>query len=156
VSTLVMARCCQLLGGGHIISLDHDARYLEKTIKSLQDRGLENYVIPVHAPLEEVKAGELKLQWYRFSELQPDWKIDTLFVDGPPTTLDEPLRRSIAGPILFPMLNSGGKVFLDDASRPGEKAVVEAWKKNNPDWQFDWLPLEKGCAVITRPEEINA
>ena len=39
-------------------------------------------------------------------------------------------------------------LLLDDADRPGERRVVERWLQQDAGLQAEWLPCEKGLAVL--------
>ena len=52
VSTLVLARCCELNGIGHVYSLEHDAEYAAKTNARLQEQGLGRWATVLDAPLK--------------------------------------------------------------------------------------------------------
>ena len=65
----------------------------------------------------------------------PDREIDLLLVDGPPG-YGEGMERSRypALPALEPRLAPGAMVVLDDASRPGEREIIERWTELG--WRF--------------------
>jgi tRNA A58 N-methylase Trm61 len=78
VSTVVAARCCQLVGHGHVFSLEHEAEYAEKTRQQLVKHGLEQWATVFHSPLVSVGDGR---RWY---------SDDVLPADLPPTSQREP------------------------------------------------------------------
>jgi hypothetical protein len=97
----------------------------------LHREGLERYARVVHAPLE----GEPP--WYARAALErlPD-PIDLLVVDGPPAEAPgEGERRAPALPALASRLVPGATVVLDDAERPGERAVLARWEAGTA-WRF--------------------
>jgi len=142
-STAVLARCMQLNGGGKVYSLEHDPEYAAKTRAELQRLELQDYAVVLDAPLRDVAGGK----WYDSSVLPPDLRIDLLVIDGPPMQVGDQARYP-AGPVLFERLNSGGTVFLDDAARPQERAILERWRTEFPRLQQESLHCEKGCAVL--------
>src|SRR5581483_11962464 len=86
--------------------------------------------------------------WYREDAL-PDAAIEMLVIDGPPTTVGK-LARYPAGPILFPRLSGNAAVFLDDAARKQEKAVLMRWCMEFPEFAPKGMDCEKGCAVLRK------
>ena len=82
VSTLVIARCLQLNGKGHLYSLEHDAHYVAKSQELIRSYGLEDWVTILHAPLE---TSLTDTPWYAESSIPNDINpIDLLVVDAPP------------------------------------------------------------------------
>lgn len=147
-STLVMARCCQINGCGHVYSLEHDARFAEQTREGLAEQGLEEWASVVHAPL--VSTGESGQPWYDLTGLSaPEGGFDMLIIDGPPATTAKHARYP-ALPQLDKLLKQGASVFLDDARRNEEKQILARWQQELPHYNQTWLPLEKGAAVLTK------
>lgn len=52
VSTLVVARCLQMMSAGHLYSLEHDPDYAHKTRKLLDKYGLADWATVLDAPLQ--------------------------------------------------------------------------------------------------------
>ena len=144
-STIVAARCCQLNGIGHVYSLEHDEAYAQKTRYHLARQGLGDQATVVYAPLE---VGTDGAHWYRDSALPAEATgAELLVVDGPPAGGDSEARFP-ALPRLRARLNSRFAIMLDDADRPGEREVVARWLKLDSTLQAEWLPCEKGLAVV--------
>lgn len=119
-STLCLARCLELRdrAGDRLVSVDHDAHYLEQTRRALRSSGLEQRAELVWAPLGEDKVGA----WYGGDELG---SLDRnpaglVFVDGPPRALGDRLRAAefVAGRV-----DVGSMIVVDDS----DDAVVAAW-----------------------------
>lgn len=146
VSTLVLARCMQMNGRGHVFSLEHEAVYAEKTRALLKEFGLEAFATVVYAPLVRVQ----DRQWYDLAMLPDAAKpIELLVIDGPPAALG-PLARYPALPELEAALAEHCVVMLDDAGRPDEKEIVARWLQEFPGFRSEYLPFEKGLAILTR------
>jgi len=144
-STVVAARCCQLNGQGHVYSLEHEAEYAAKTREHLARQGLSDWATVVHAPLE---IGADGLAWYRDSALPAEATgAELLVVDGPPAGGDSQARYP-ALPRLRKRLAPRFALLLDDADRPGEREVVARWLKLDASLGAEWLPCEKGLAVV--------
>lgn len=157
VSTLVLARCMQLLGkDGHVFSLEHDAEFAEKTRQLLRQHGLCDYATVYDAPLKEYHLPQWSGKWYSHDVLPADLDIDMLVIDGPPWFVAETPRYP-ALPFLHGALNSQALVFLDDAFRPEEKTCVQRWLEEFRDLKELREPVcEKGCVVLQRAAQGNA
>ncbi|ABA87884.1 hypothetical protein Pcar_0625 [Syntrophotalea carbinolica DSM 2380] len=149
VSTVVLARCMQLNGEGHVYSMDHDPVFAEKTRREIIAQGLEGWATVLDAPLQAYDLSGDSWLWYASGVLPQDIGIDMLVVDGPPDTTGD-LARYPAGPILLPRLNRDGTVFMDDYARSGESAVARRWRQEWPDFQFTDLKAEKGLLHMAR------
>jgi len=147
-STLVLARCAQRNGCGKVLSLEHDPHYAGQTRQQLARHGLSAWAEVIDAPLHpHMLAGE-EWPWYRHEALRWQDGIDMLVIDGPPQATRSQARYP-AGPLLFPHLNAGAAVFLDDAARAGELAILLRWQAEFPHLTQSARPCEKGCTVLT-------
>jgi predicted O-methyltransferase YrrM len=148
VSTLVLARACQMAGTGHIYSLDAAAEFASRTEAMLRDWGLADYATVIGAPLTERRIGDRTWTWYGFEELPVDG-IDMLIVDGPPESTGR-LARYPAGPVFLPKLRAGGACFVDDADRPDETEMVRLWRREFGGLEATDLYCEKGAILLKR------
>lgn len=145
VSTVVAARCMQLNGRGHVYSLEHDEVYAEKTRALLEQYGLTDWASIVVAPLESEGTDS---PWYALKTLPADMPpIEVLVVDGPPAGGESTARYPALGKLVSRMAGEV-TVLLDDADRPGERAVIERWLVEHPRLRLLRLPAEKGLAVL--------
>ncbi len=129
-SSLVSARALKMAGHkGRLISFDQHADFVRETRKWLSNHGLSADLR--HAPLASHTGAWADL-WYDLDQVPP--AIDLLLIDGPPWTIN-PMVRGKAQ-ILFNHIRTGGIVILDDAARPGERIVAREWRRDWPD--FDW------------------
>lgn len=151
VSTLLIAHALERNGNGTLISLDHEPRFAKATETLLQPHNLEHRVKIHCAPLRSHRTldGLCEL-YYDTTPLEAIEAVDLVLVDGPPRTLD-PYIRDLALPVMAPRMSTGGTLFLDDASRPGEQAILQRWRSAWPDFEFDYLPLDTGLAVVRKP-----
>ena len=147
-STVVLARACERNGRGHVWSLEHLPDMAARTRAWLDEQGLERYATVIDAPLvPQGPDGPTRL-WYAVEGL-PDLPIDMVVVDGPPGVTAGSLARYPAGPRLFPRLSEDGAVFVDDADRPDERAMVLRWQQEFPLLVPTTEPCEKGAVVLT-------
>ena len=146
-STIVLARCMQLQGAGQVYSLEHDPVYAAQTRAELARHGLSGWAQVIDAPLRMHALSGESWPWYAAEHLPACLAIDMLVIDGPPQATVK-LARYPAGPVLFPRLAPGAAVFLDDAARPDEQAILRRWREEFPLLQQSSLACEKGCARL--------
>jgi len=148
VSTLILARTLQLIGKGHVFSLEHDELYADRTRSALKEHGLEDWATVIHTPLKSVVTAIGEQPWYDISDL-PTTKIDLLVVDGPPSNLSR-FARFPALPVLHTRLSLSCTIFLDDADRPEEKEIIKQWVETYRDFSVEHRHCEKGLTIMRR------
>ncbi len=146
LTTLMLARCCELNARGCVHSLEHGAEYAARTRQEIARYGLDAHACVIEAPLETHVIHGRTYQWYALAAL-PAAGIELLVIDGPPGPL-QPHARYPALPLLLPRLAEGCTVFLDDAARPDEREIVESWRAEFPAIEYHDLPTERGCSVL--------
>lgn len=145
VSTVVMARCLQLNGKGHLYSLENSAEYAQKTRVLLTKYGLTDHATVLDAPL--VTEGK-DSPWYDMAAIPKNiGPVEMLVVDGPPASV-APLARYPAMPRLKPLLSSSPIILIDDAARDDETMMVNMWLNETPELKKIELPCEKGCVML--------
>lgn len=146
-STIVLARCLQLNGIGHVYSLEHDSYYAQRTRAALIKHGLEAWATVIEAPLTDIPAlpGH---KWYSLANLPEMELADLLVIDGPPHDTC-PMARYPALPLLRSRLSNHATVFLDDADRPDEQAAVQRWQVELPGLTHERIACEKGCSKLS-------
>lgn len=145
VSTIVVARCLQLNGKGHVYSLEHDALYAAKSRDSIHSYGLQEWATVIHAPLETRRTDT---PWYAEDAIPASLEpIDILVVDGPPKTT-APLARLPALARLVHRMSANAIVIMDDADRDDEIEIVKRWKSLVPQSTETRPHCEKGCAIL--------
>lgn len=149
VSTLIAGYAVKKNGCGAVVSVDHDAGWLERTERLVKSHGLAEHVTLAHAGLTAVEVNGQRWRWYDPEALPLSAEIDVLVVDGPPVTTG-PLARYPALPVLSPHLAQRAVVMVDDAGRPDEREIVSRWMAEVPGFAVEWPEAEKGCAVLTR------
>ena len=146
VSTLVLARCMQINGAGHVYSLENSEIYAQKTRENISRHGLESWATVIYTPLKEQTLNDNTFTWYDLDGINFD-QIDMLVVDGPPDGTC-PLARYPAVPLLYDKLSDKYAIYLDDASRADEKQIVSMWLSQFKNTTFEYRNYEKGCAII--------
>lgn len=149
LSTIVCAYALQQLGSGRVVSLEHEAFFAEETRRRLDRHGLTDVARVHHAPIVRHVIDGKPWLWYDLTGAELPPSLDMIIVDGPPHGLQKKARYP-ALPLLINRLKVGGVLLLDDADRGGERRSVADWQARYPNIRVDWIPLEKGLAVITK------
>jgi hypothetical protein len=148
VTTLVLARCCKLNGSGHVWSLESGAEFALATRAELARQGLTAFATVLDAPLRPSLIDGHDDDWYDLSSL-PDMTIDMLVIDGPPA-YRQPRARYPALPRLAGRLAASCALFLDDAGRAGEQAIVVDWLRDQPSFSHRYEATARGCTILRR------
>jgi hypothetical protein len=151
-STILIARVMRLVcsSGYTHIAVDHDPYFLELTKRYAELNGLAERIDFRCCPLGHVPS--VGLDWYSgLIESLGDRRVDLLVVDGPPAYQTEgSTARYPALPLLHPHLADRCTIILDDANRPGERAVLERWVRECPEFTVRHVADGKGVAILTR------
>lgn len=150
-STVLLAYAVRQFGKGRVVALEHDPHYAKATRRMLRERGLEDWAEVIDAPLVEVELPAGVWRWYEL-EAMPEGGFDLVLVDGPPGKTG-PQARYPALPLLADRLAPDGELVLDDALRPEERATVERWVEELPQFRVEWLNHERGTAVLRRRDD---
>ncbi len=146
LSTLILAKSCQINRVGHVYSLENAKEYQLQTKQNLQQFQLDQFADVVHAPLKKISINKTDYDWYEAEKIAA-LKIDMLVIDGPPGFIQKHSRLP-ALPVLFEQLADNACVFLDDAGREEEKEIVELWLNQYPELSHQYIEMERGCSVI--------
>jgi predicted O-methyltransferase YrrM len=147
ISTLVVGTWMRE-NGGRLISIDHDEGWASVCRSSIHRQGLDGIVSLYVAPLGS-GTGSSERPWYQIPS--DAWErmtgVDLLVIDGPPAKVDV-LARTPAANRLGKRLSPNGVIFVDDAARVGEQAVIESWRDVSPRASVRMVASVTGCAVI--------
>ena len=146
ITTLVLARCCQINGFGHVYSLENGDEYADVTSKQLERFGLSTFADVIYSPLQNKVIASQSYDWYQTDKINIS-SIDMLVVDGPSGFIQKNSRYP-ALPMLFNNLAKGCKVFLDDAARSDEKEIVEIWLSEFSVLEHSYIANQRGCSVF--------
>jgi hypothetical protein len=154
ISTLISGYGAELLGECRVVSVDHDARFLEVTRALVARHGLSDRVRLVHAPLKPVDLGGHRSNWYDPEVVNPAISetgapIGLLLVDGPPG-MDQRLARFPAVPVLHQRLDRQCAILIDDARRPDEQEMVRRWMAEFTGFSRQEFGTEKGAVILRR------
>jgi predicted O-methyltransferase YrrM len=149
VSTLLLANDFRRRGTGRVLSFDDDARWAAQTNAKLKAEKLDGFAEVRVAPLVDVDAGGRRGKWYDLAALDKERRFDLIVVDGPPSWQGDALARLPALYELRRHLSDTGVLVLDDAARPGERAIAERWQRDFPDLHFRLVQTGRGLFVAS-------
>ncbi|KUG54790.1 hypothetical protein AVL62_16235, partial [Serinicoccus chungangensis] len=125
-STVWIGALLRERGGGKLISLEHDERFYDETRQMVVDHGLEQFVEVRLAPLRPLSLEGRDFEWYAIEALEDVEGINFVLVDGPPQATGKEARYP-AMPVLLGKLARHAEIFVDDAERPDESAIIDRW-----------------------------
>ena len=147
LTSLMLARCCQINAKGHVISLEDGEEYAANTRAYINRYGLEQYASIIHAPLHKTQVDGVDYLWYQ-TDAAPDEPIDMLVIDGPSGFIQKNSRYP-ALPLLYSKLADGCRIFLDDAARHDEQEILSMWQAAYPEIKQESIETARGCAVLS-------
>lgn len=147
LTTLMLARCCQINGGGRVVSLENGEEYADATRSYIERYELQEFATVITAPLIAQKHDGSEYSWYSLEKL-PEEKIDMLVIDGPPGFICSHARYP-ALPVCYSSLRSQSRVYLDDAARREEREIVSMWCEKFPDLKHQYIETSRGCSFLT-------
>lgn len=152
VSTVMVGRLLQQLGAGKLISLDHDTDWAAETRRHIAASGLQDFVEVYDAPLRRQEFDGREYEWYTLPDQLGDIEqIDMITVDGPPQSADTGiLSRYPALPAFAGKLSARAVIYIDDARRDTEKAMVERWLENYPGWKSRMIETIPGTCLLEK------
>lgn len=149
VSTLIMARCMELNGRGHVYSIEHDPEFAARTEKMLAEYGLQHRATICVAGLARQDIDGRECLWYDRGCIPDLERIDLLVIDGPPGHLEKGIRYP-ALPAFCEKQPVGGLVLLDDYRREGERLICRKWLEAFPAYRPLEVETEKGLLVLEK------
>ena len=147
ISTLLLANDFRRRGQGRILSFDNDKRWAEQTMAKLRHEKLDGFAEVRTAPLIDVDAAGRRAKWYDLAALDKAARFDLVIVDGPPAWQGDSMARLPALYVLRQHLSNNGLLVLDDAARPGERAIAQQWQRDFPDLHFRMVQTGRGLFV---------
>lgn len=147
-STLLMAYALKKIGGGKILSFDHEEHFAQQTRALIKEHELEDYAEIIHAPLKEQIINNSTWNWYDIPANVNVAQIDLLIADGPPAQTQK-WARYPAFPFFKTLLHDNSVVVLDDTHRKEELKIAIKWAKENPDWILTQNRSAR-CAILSR------
>lgn len=153
-STVVLAKALSKNGYGHVYSLDQDIDSANKTYRWLNEHGLTEWATVIYAePIQYTLNGN-NFDWYALSDL-PNTAIDLMVINGP----DLKAQKYVRYPALFLLrarLSDQSAIIVNNTNRPDDAATLALWGHDFPEFRFQKLRCEKGCAVGERIGPANS
>lgn len=133
ISTVIMARLIKKNNlNSRIFSIEHNADWVDDINNMLRVEKLEEVVTVINAPLCECNLAINKTNWYDsniLSKVIGEREFDMVIIDGPPAWEESNMiARYPALPFIMGNLSQNYSIFLDDANRGGEKAIMKLWE----------------------------
>ncbi len=117
-----------------LLSIEHNYDWVNVLSAILKTEGLEDVIEIQYSPLESCKLSIDNNQWYKLENLNNVTEnkfFDMVIIDGPPAwEANKSKSRYPALPFIWDKLALSFSVFIDDASRLGEKNVIQLWENN--------------------------
>ncbi len=158
ISTLLIGRLIKMNGlGTRVITVEHDGKWKEVIDRAIDAEQLGDFITTVHAPLTECPFSLSSNLWYDQSVIEKailDRRFDAVLIDGPPAY--EPRNKNArypALPFIFDNLAGRSIIYLDNADREGEAAILQKW---TADYSLPFETLGGGLAFAIRGEHFNA
>ena len=145
-TTIVLARCMQMQGNGHVYSLEHDPKFAQITRSNLALSKLSEWATVIDAPLKQLNEMPDHI-WYSTDKISSFVNIDMLVIDGPPWNTCK-FARYPSIPMLKDRFSQNCSIFLDDAARSDEQWMVKKWLAECSELTSEYMPLEKGAVKI--------
>lgn len=148
-STVAIAGALKALGSGSLTSIEHDENFSAHLGKRLQLAGLTDRVDLRVVPLASYES-RFGLPAFKSYDLSGQaCEFDVALVDGPITPYFGAGTRSVPLEWSLARLNAGGAIYLDDAGRREEQAVVDALRASCTTANFELIATEKGFYRMT-------
>lgn len=151
-STLVIAASMRALGGGTIVSVEHDSDYFRQTAEQVTACGLDPFVTLIHSPLTDLRIDGGDYSWYDIEASQVQDAVngaglELVLIDGPPGNGGH-CARYPAFPFVRPLLSQNALVILDDGDRDDEQEIARKWVASAPDWTFSVIPTIRHSPIM--------
>jgi predicted O-methyltransferase YrrM len=148
-STIAIAAALRSLGEGSLVSIEHDENFSRSVVSKLKLSGLVDRVQTHRAPIRRYE-GRLGFSAFESYDLNSaDFDFDVAVIDGP-IAVHEPSARLIPLEWTLARLGCDGVAYLDDAARPGEKAVICRLRVLFDGIDEEWIDCEKGLLRLKR------
>jgi predicted O-methyltransferase YrrM len=152
ISTLYFAEAARRYGG-HLISVEQDASWMDLIKTHLAKAGLEKHVRFIHASIVVLSKEEGQSEWYDQEQLESslgDCRFDLVLVDAPISSKGNRLVRLPAGRFIQSRLETDFSLFLDDIERAGEIQISRKWGKAHS-WTVKNYWPRSSMAVFRNP-----
>lgn len=148
-----------------ITTIESGKDWISRLKRIAQKLGLNDIINIIYAPLTQNGENDRITPWYDTAilnmELDNEQSFDMIIIDGPPAFNSQiESSRYPAIPFVINLLSNNYFIFLDDAHRKGERAIIKSWNKQ---FGFDFQTYNQQFAVhyagmhrISKPGIINS
>ena len=152
MSTIMIARLARMNSLQlKLLSVEHDRKWVETMQEAIRGEGLEDFATILYAPLTSCSLAIGSNLWYDLDVLAStigDMLFDFVLIDGPPAfDIIKAEARYPGFLYAYGRLASNSAVYLDDALRTGEKAILEKWETRH---NIKFSIAEGSLAVFTK------
>lgn len=132
ISTIILARFFKYEKlRCHLYSIDNNSKWILYLSEIIEKEKLNDYVTIIYSPLSKCAFNPYNINWYEVSKINDtigDAIFDMVIIDGPEAHTNElKFARYPAIPYIKEKLNNCYSIFIDDATRSGEKKLIEMW-----------------------------
>ncbi|MGE0635719.1 MAG: hypothetical protein AB7P01_04705 [Bacteroidia bacterium] len=158
LSTILMARLIKKNNlSCKIYSVEHDKNWFDLLNTILKKENTIENVVSIYAPLTPSEKSKNNLEWYNeeaiLNSLPENSLFDLVIIDGPPAhERSKSVSRYPALPFLNNKLNKSYSLYMDDASRKGEREVINYWKE---EFKFSFILISNKIALSSDDDFIQ-
>jgi len=133
ISTIIIGRLIKKnCLDAELLSVEHDENWVGTLKEILKNEKVDDVIKVIYAPLKKCKIAIDNNEWYSIDVLNKatkNKKFDMVIVDGPPAwEKPKAIARYPAVPFISNKLTDKFSIYLDDAVRMGEQAVLRMWE----------------------------
>jgi predicted O-methyltransferase YrrM len=148
-STIAIAATLKRNGQGRLLTVEHDPAFARRLSERLERLGLSDRVDLRVVPMSEHKSFAEFPTFVSYDLCGIDESFDVALVDGPIVYQFGDGTRIVPVSWCLERLKEGRAVYLDDAHRPQEKAVIAAIKKLRPDVVVELSDTQEGLCKFS-------
>jgi predicted O-methyltransferase YrrM len=148
-STIAMAAALKRRGDGSLITIEHDEKFALEIRERLRSAGLES-----RADVRVVSLRQYPARWglpaFQSYQMIPDGiPFDIALIDGPIAHVCGAGTRGVPLEWCISKLERGSVIYLDDAARRGERAILTSLCRAHPHLRAKQLGTERGIVELT-------
>jgi methyltransferase family protein len=143
-STIAIAATLRRHGNGTLMTIEHDATFANQTLLRLKQSGLDSRVEMKIVPLREYEPRFAFGPFISYDLTGLEADFDIAVVDGPVTPVLGAATRSVPLEWCLTRLAEQRTLYLDDAMRSEERAIVDALRIQWQKIDVESVAAEKG------------
>jgi Methyltransferase domain len=149
-STIAIAGALRNLGSGSLVTVEHDRSFAARILARLERTGLEGFVHLAVLPLRKYEPRPGFQSFFSYDLVGLETDFDVAVVDGP-IAIPEFGAGTRFAPVEWCVARLGGErtLYLDDAGRREERAIIDALRSNWRNLDVEDLATEKGMCRLS-------